>query len=183
LPRLPDFQARHPEIEVMLDTTVAPVAFDRDEADVAIQFGDGRWPGVDAQLLLEDVIEPVCTRDFAARHASSIQARGLDGMLLLHSHYRRSDWRDWASAAGLRIANARFMSFPSSLLSYQAAIEGVGIAIAQTRFVAGELESEALVRPFDQPLRRAAGYYIVTPRGMESSRARAFRRWVMRSIG
>ncbi|MBV9840041.1 MAG: LysR family transcriptional regulator [Sphingomonadaceae bacterium] len=181
LPRLPDFQASHPDIEVRLDTTVSPVAFERDDADVAIQFGEGEWPTVDCRLLIEDIIEPVCSRDYAARNADAIVAGQLAGMLLLHSRYRRLDWRDWAVAADRPLAGARFMPFPSSLLSYQAAIEGVGMAIAQTGFLAAELGSGTLVRPFDRPLRRPAGYYLVTPRGSEPDRVRAFRRWIIRA--
>ena len=74
------------------------------------------------------------------------------------------------------------MAFPSSLLSYQAAIDGVGMAIAQTHFLAADFQAGLLTRPFNRPLRRTTGHYLIIPRGTEPERVRLFRRWIMRQF-
>lgn len=180
LPRLPDFHAKNPGIEVRIDTIVAPVSFARDNVDLAIQFGEGAWPGSRSQLLLPDLIEPVCTPDFAARHRDAIAGGTLQTVRLLDCHYRRADWPHWAEAAGCRLDGAQMMTFPSSLLAYQAAAEGLGIAMAQIDLVPAELLTGVLVRPFARPLRRPLGYFLVTPARPEPERVRIFRRWISR---
>lgn len=74
---------------------------------------------------------------------------------LLHSHYRRRDWPDWLEAAGVAIAETQEpLMFPSSLLTYQAALDGLGIAMGQPAMLETELRSGSLVCPIDRPLRR-----------------------------
>src|ERR1700761_2993332 len=60
--RLPKFQELHPKIRVKLDASVENVNFARDDIDLAIQFGRGDWRGVEKQLLIRDVIQPVCSQ-------------------------------------------------------------------------------------------------------------------------
>lgn len=181
LTRLPDFQNRHPDIEVRLDTTVTPASFERDEVDLAIQFGNGSWPETTSLLLIGDMIEPVCTPDFAKQHGLSPGVSIPEGLRLLESRYRRADWHDWAAAANVTLEGVSFMRFPSSLLTYQAAIEGMGMAMGQSDFLSSELKEGTLVAPFARPLRRDLGYYLVAPRKPEPVHAGLFRRWIMRS--
>ena len=66
IPRLPAFKRQHPQIEVRITNAVPDVDFSRDAVDLAIQFGDGRWPNVQADLLFPDELEPVCSPRYAA---------------------------------------------------------------------------------------------------------------------
>jgi len=64
-------------------------------------------------------------------------------------------------------------------LTYQGAIDGLGVAMAQVAFVADEIERGRLVAPVDFRLRGAASYFVVCPR--EKSRQRKvslFNRWI-----
>src|SRR4051794_13379582 len=56
VPRLPRFQAAHPELDVRLSTNSALVDFARDDVDVAVRYGTGRWPGVRADKLFDDIL-------------------------------------------------------------------------------------------------------------------------------
>lgn len=186
IPRLPDFQAHHPSIEVRIDNAIPDVDFDRDSADVAIQFGDGTWPRVSSDLLFHDEIEPVCTPGYLESHKGP---RGkLDALLkhrLLVSHYRRTDWEEWLEYAGLSevAQGSERMSFGSSVLTWQAALDGMGIAIGQTPMLKAELESGRLVRPFDMPCRRGKAYYLVRPQvERESRKIVAFRDWLLETV-
>lgn len=185
IPRLPDFKQLYPNIDVRISNAVPEVDFDRDPVDVAIQFGDGQWPRMQADLLFVDVIEPVCSPQFLAEHASDSQhpEKAL-GQRLLVSHYRRTDWDDWLAATGLRAcaADAERMSFSSSVLTWQAAQAGLGLAMGQTALLGPELESGRLVRPFGRPLRRDKGHYLVRPAVQRGSKkVGAFREWLLES--
>ena len=190
IPRLPDFYGKYPGIEVRLSTAVPDVDFDRDPVDMAIQFGDGRWPNVQADLLFLDQIEPVCSPRFLARHAPDRQhPESMLRQRLLVAHYRRNDWGDWLAASGLQemcVDNGR-MSFNSSVLTLQAAVDGLGIAIGQTRLLSSDFEAGLLVRPFAQtrwkPLRSERAYYLLRPlHQREIRKTRVFREWLLQTV-
>ena len=184
LRRLPDFQEAHPHIEVHLGTDVTPVDFAKEDIDLAIQFGSGAWPGAHCEKLFGDEITPVCSPGLL--RAAPLQ--GLDDLKrhrLLHSHYRRQDWADWLQAAGRPdlADHAEAMKFPSSILTYQAAIDGLGIAIGQVRLLAQELEQGLLVRPFDLVLRRELAYYLLMPkRDSVPKKVMVFRDWLIKEV-
>ncbi len=183
IPRLPEFKLRHPNIDVKITNAVPDVDFDRDRADMAIQFGAGRWPHSMADLLIPDEIEPVCSPRFLAdaAPAKGDPASLLKGRLLV-SHFRRSDWDDWLAAAGMTdlAADAERMTFGTSILTWQAALDGLGLAIGQTTLLMDDLRSGRLVRPFARPLRRPLGHYLVRPEVQRDSRKlSAFREWII----
>lgn len=183
IPRLPEFQREHPQIEVRISTAVPEVDFDRDPVDVAIQFGDGRWPRVQADLLFEDEIEPVCSPRYLREHAKAgRRPQALLSQRLLTSHYRSSDWDEWLAATGLVEAarGAERMEFSSSVLTWQAAHDGLGMAIGQTAMLAAEFASGELVRPFAQPVRTGRSYWLLRPAlQRESRKVAVFRDWLL----
>ena len=187
IPRLPDFQAQFPSIEVRIDNAIPDVDFDRDPADLAIQFGDGRWPRVNSDMLFGDEMEPVCTPAYLQSHKGS-RGKTLQPLLkhrLLVSHYRRADWDDWLAFAQMAdvAKDTERMSFGSSVMTWQAALDGLGIAIGQTAMLKSELESGRLIRPFEQPYRRDKAYYLVRPLVQrESKKIVAFRDWLLETV-
>ncbi|HXP97633.1 MAG TPA: LysR family transcriptional regulator, partial [Telmatospirillum sp.] len=61
LPRLKSFLDAHPDIEVRLDATNEPTDFSRAAVDVEIRHGEGRWPEVFVEGLVEEQFVPVCS--------------------------------------------------------------------------------------------------------------------------
>lgn len=181
MPRLHEFQSAYPAIDVILDTAVVPAALAGAHVDVAIQYGNGDWSDVNATLLIEDRIEAVCSPTYAARYTEPLRRGSLDGIRLLQSRYLKHDWTDWAAAAGIAIDTVPTMTFSSSLLAYQAAVDAMGIAVGQVSMLQTELDSGTLVAPFERPLARAAGFYLITARGPEPRRVSLFRRWIERA--
>lgn len=178
--RLPRFQAQHPDIAVRISTAVTPVDFARDQVDAAIQLGRGNWPGGDATRLFGDEIAPVCSPTLLEGR-QLLKPEQLAQFPLLHSHYRRSDWPDWFASVNSSMAEEGEPTvFPSSLLTYQAAVDGLGIAMGQLPLLQDELATGVLVRPLPQTLRRDLAYYLVLPRDKAiDSRLRAFRDWLL----
>jgi LysR family glycine cleavage system transcriptional activator len=110
----------HPNIDVHITNSVLEVDFDRDFVDVAIQFGDGKWPGTQTDLLFRDEIEPVCSPRFLSEHASDKRhPERLLKQRLLVSHFRATDWDDWLSATGLasHATDVERMRFSTSVLT------------------------------------------------------------------
>jgi LysR family glycine cleavage system transcriptional activator len=179
IPRLPHFKARHPEVEVSILNSTAPLDFGAEQCDLAIVLGDGHWPGAEATLLLEDIVEPVCAPGFIAEGAGP---EALRGKRLLVSKYRKDDWPRWLAQAGLSdlFETAETMVFSSSILTWQAAVDGLGIAIGQQHMLEADFQAGRLVRPFARPLRTGKGHYLVTPALQRySGKIAAFKDWLM----
>jgi LysR family glycine cleavage system transcriptional activator len=183
IPKLGLFRALHPKIEVRISNAVPEVDFDRDSVDVAIQFGNGRWPHVQADLLFHDEIEPVCSPAFLAQHAPNAKyPRSLLRQRLLISHYRRTDWEIWLQAMGYEESalEAEEMTLGSTILCWQAAVDNLGIAIGQRELLSSEFANGQLVRPFNQPLLRTQAYYLVRPEHQrETRKVQVFRDWLL----
>ena len=185
IPRLGEFHKLHPTIEIQISNAVPDVDFDRDPVDLAIQFGDGKWPRVQTDLLFHDQVEPVCSPHYLEQHAPNANhPESLLRQRLLVSHYRRSDWDDWLQASNLTnlAKDAEQMSFSSSVLTWQAAVDGLGVAIGQNALLAFEFNAGLLVRPFACPVRSSKAYYLLRPKlQRDSLKVTMFRDWLLAS--
>lgn len=183
IPRLGEFRSLHSDIEVKISNAVPEVDFDRDTVDVAIQFGNGHWPNVNARFLFGDEIEPVCSPEYQKKFAPNAKfPASLLRHQLLVSHYRRNDWADWLKATGLsgEAEGSIEMTFSTSVLTWQAAVDGLGMAIGQNRLLTHEFEKGLLVRPFAKPVHTGLGYYLVwAKRARESQKVSAFSDWMV----
>ena len=183
IPRLEEFHRTHPDIEVRISNAVPDVDFDRDAVDLAIQFGDGKWPGVVSELLFEDELEPVCAPDFLKKFAPNPKfPSSLLRQRFLISKYRRDDFQIWLGATGLasEVQAPDEMTFSTSVLTWQAAVEGLGLAIGQNALLGKEFAAGTLLRPFKRPVRTGKGYYLVRPRlQRESRKVTVFRDWLL----
>jgi LysR family glycine cleavage system transcriptional activator len=183
LPRLYRFEAAHPGIAVRLSHSVTPVNFQRDAADLAIQLGDGRWPGLGSRRLLPDILQPVCSPRLLEGDPSLREPDGLLQHRLLVSRYRRSDWRDWLAGIDRLDLLRDGMEFTSSVLTYQAAAEGLGIAIGQMPLLAQDMRAGLLVPLFALPVRRDLDYHAVWPADRPPERkAQTFLSWLYKEV-
>lgn len=180
IPRLPSFRRKHPDIELQMNTAVQPVDFTRDSADLAIQFGDGKWPGAISKLILPDVLQPVCSPDFLEANGPIRDISDLRNLQLIDARLRTKDWRDWLKYVDMDGDGLDFMEFPSSLLAYQAATSGLGVAMGQLSLVQSYVEKEQLVLLLDKRLRRDLGYYAIWPEALSmTTKIRAFLHWLV----
>src|SRR5215469_16960844 len=172
LPRLTAFQEAHPGIDVRITTSTALVDFRNGDVDAAIRWGRGHWPGVRAEWLMTDEAFPVCSPAL------------LEGKRPLHTSTYDDDWRQWLTAAGLPsdISKSPGVTFDLILMTVQAAIDGIGVAMGRTSYVQDDIAKGRLVVPFKIALPADAGFYLVSPEGMaEPAKLKAFRQWLVAS--
>ena len=185
LPRLSNFQQTHPGIDVRITTSTSLVDFRRDDVDAAIRYGRGNWPGVRADWLMADELFPVCSPallngDKALRCPEDLA----NHTLLRSSGGYDDDWRLWLTAAGLasNISKQPGLSFDLILMTVQAAIDGIGIAMGRTSYVQEDIAKGRLVVPFKITLPSDAGFYLVSPEARaEPAKLSAFRQWLLAS--
>ncbi len=88
IPRLAEFQVRHPGIGVALSTTTRPVDLGNEDIDCAIRHGRGAWKGLASTLLFKETLMPIA----AASIADRIGSRAGEGIPLIRARSRFMDW-------------------------------------------------------------------------------------------
>jgi LysR family glycine cleavage system transcriptional activator len=164
MPRRADFHARHPDISVQVTTSHDAVDFSTDNVDAAIHYGTALPRGAAGERLFKEVLVPVCSRRYL-QGARALSPRELADKVLLHSLRRPDDWPRWFAAAGAPgLKLNQKLVFENSSLTYQGAINELGIAIAQIALVRDDLISGQLVMPSGFTLSCDAGYFLSYPR-------------------
>ena len=74
VPRLGRFRVAHPDLDLRISASSELVDFARDDVDVGIRMGSGRYPGLRVDRLFGESLVPVCSPDAAAR--ASIRCAG-----------------------------------------------------------------------------------------------------------
>ncbi|MFC4203169.1 LysR family transcriptional regulator [Candidimonas humi] len=184
IPRLEDFHKQYPKLSVLIIASVDEVNFEKDRIDFSIQLGRGTRPGLEVDLLFDDIIEPVCSQGFLRKHApETAYPQAVLRTRLLDSHYRpKSDWLMWAKACNYEndIADTPHMSFSSSVLTWQAAMDGLGVAIGQMALLTEDIKEGNLVAPFHQPVRTGLSFHLLRPRVQREARKIVlFRDWIL----
>jgi LysR family transcriptional regulator, glycine cleavage system transcriptional activator len=186
LPRLSAFQEAHPGIDVRITTSTALVDFQRDDVDAAIRYGRGQWPGLRADWLMADQLFPVCSPALLTGNRPLRNPEDLAHQTLLHtSAGYGDDWRQWLTAAGLPadISKQPGLTFDLILVTVQAAIDGIGVAMGRTSYVEADIAKGRLVVPFKTTLPADAGFYLVSPRAKaDSPKLGTFRQWLVASM-
>jgi len=189
VPRLDEFHARYPDIDVRLDATQRLVDLRRDEFDLGIRFGPGHWEGLEADYLLDEEFIPVASPALLARKPVKVPA-DLTGHTLLHRDDSPGpaplDWAMWLQAAEVEgIDPERGLRYSMESMAIQAALDGHGIALVSNVLVEADLEAGRLIRLFDIGLRTGldVAYYLAyAPSRLRHPRVSAFRDWLLEEV-
>jgi LysR family transcriptional regulator, glycine cleavage system transcriptional activator len=183
IPRLPDFQRIHTDIEVRLVAATNPVDFDRDAVDIGFRYGRGHWRGWRSDPLFMDELFPVCSPGYLAQRDATAPATLIPQSTLLHHNLRSGDWADWLALADCARARHDNHYFEDLSIVYECARASLGIAIGQRSYIEDDLESGRLVQPFNTVLHRDLGYYLVCPtERADAPKIALFREWLLSRI-
>jgi len=179
IPRLAHFRKVHPGIGFQIETSHTALDPHDLEVDVAIRLGTGDWPDLECHRLFDEELMPVgsptllCGRKLTGPH-------DFDELVLLHAQQRPNDWENWLRSAGITDVDAHSgMRFDHSGMVYQAAINGLGLAMAQTMHVRDELAAQRLVPYADAPMKTQRAYYLVhLPSRASDPVVASFVRWL-----
>jgi LysR family glycine cleavage system transcriptional activator len=186
VPRLADFSASHPGVGLSVAASMALVDFAREEADCAVRYGAGQYPGMHVTRLMTERVVPVCAPTLIDGPEPLDHPRRLAGRVLLHDDELRDDpgcpdWRMWLRAAGIRdIDVTRGPRFDQSNLAIEAAIAGQGVALTRLRLAEADLAAGRLVRPFGGAVPVDFAYWFVCPpERLERPPVQAFAGWLV----
>jgi LysR family glycine cleavage system transcriptional activator len=182
MPRLPAFLAQFPEYSVRLDTHVELLDFRGTHLDLAIQLGHGNWRDARSRKLFDEEVDVVCSPEYAARHGNF--ETGFGDVVMLQAKYRRREWNLWAAETSVDIDLGNGMDFDTSILTYSAAMQGLGLAVGQLDLVREEIDSGKLVCPFNRPVKTGLAFHIVWPTTKSTAtQCKRFTDWLLETCG
>jgi len=179
MPRLFRFRQAHGDIDVRVAVSERLADFISDGIDIAIRCGGGQYPGLSAELLMEEDHFPVCSPKLLGGKYPLRTPADLARHTLLHDVFT-VDWAIWLHSAGIDYVDPhRGPTFLSSDHAIQAAIRGEGVVLGRSALVADDLAAGRLVRPFELSLPAGLAYYVVCPpRALKRPNVKAFRDWL-----
>jgi DNA-binding transcriptional LysR family regulator len=161
IPRIAQFQARHPNIEVAILTTTRPVDLRSEEVDCAIRHGRGGWKGVAATLLFRETLVPIASPDIARRVAAGGRP-GWHGAPLIRARSRFMDWASWQKQdPALAKRRLKWLTVETRAQALDAAVAGAGVALMDMAYVGTAVSEGRLKLLAERPMQLPTGYYFV----------------------
>lgn len=182
-PRLLAFQRMHPAIRLHLETRDERVDLARDQVDVAIRYGAGRYSGVNVERLVGAQAFPVCSPRLL-RGRRQLPLASLGHLTLLHDETSRGranvpDWAAWMRGNGVTgIDVEKGPVFASLYLAQEAAAAGHGVALGLAPLVEADIRDGRLARPFAGALDNAYAFWLVRRKGERRPAVLSFCDWL-----
>ncbi len=185
LPRLKNFHAAHPDINLSVVATIELADFSSDPFDASIRMGGGHWEETRAVYLFDQVLAVVCHPSFL---------KGRDGLLspaqvatypLILNAYMPGTWDTWFESAGIE-----FPATSSGRLELQGVAQvvealqsGDALGLVDKNFIRPDLESGRLAMACEHIVAGSGGYYLVyAASGEELPSLVRFREWLRDQI-
>ncbi len=166
IPRLAEFHASLPDIELRTMATEALSDFDRDQVDIAVRMTRSPFPADQEALLLfrqelVAVASPHLIRDFQL----PLSIEQLRSLPLLHDAHHH--WPAFLGADGKLPGTA----FNQTTLALDAALAGQGVALACRAFVTADLDAGRLQQVIGQTAIMGPDYFLVCKRTQSRRKA------------
>lgn len=176
MPRLRDFWNRHPDIGVSLHPDARLVDLRAEGVDLAIRYGDGKWPGLEATFLASARLAVAAAPEMVQAHKPMTTAE-----------LSAADWvlaRDWPEqdnylrSLGLNPERLSRTDMTTEELAIGAARQGLGLVVESLALLEDDVAAGRLVVVHDSRDRLPA-YFLVHAPGRLSPSARAFADWLL----
>lgn len=142
LPRMPRWQALHPDMTLELHTTLQVVDIKREGFHVALRQGKGPWRGLEGTCLIDSPLIVVAAPALA-RGLPDFSPAVLAQQALLGTSAR---WEHWFAEAGHPCRVTPVATFNDMGLLLQATEQGMGVALARKLLAADALRAGRLVQ-------------------------------------
>ncbi|MCK5873244.1 MAG: LysR family transcriptional regulator [Alcanivoracaceae bacterium] len=179
LPRLTDFQQRHPDIELRIDASLRYVDLGKQDIDLAIRFGRPPWPGCRHEKLLDLYVLPVCPPAMALEHDLARHPERLAQLPLIQMTERADSWDRFFAMAGLGRPQTEKQFFVDDYPAAIEAAETLGVALAVLPLEQPLLDSKRLAAPWPAigPLPESV-YAVMREEQAERRDIRTFLDWL-----
>jgi len=161
VPRLSEFTARNPDIEIRLGTSDETPDRHPPDADLSIRLHRAPPDTGDAHFLFPLRLVPAGSAGFK----ESLEVEGVqivsDFPIIVHDTWPDA-WRDWSANSGIRLPDeAKVTRLDSMIAIVRAAERGLGAALVPVPLADQWFRQGTIVRLFDEELVAGPGYYLV----------------------
>jgi DNA-binding transcriptional LysR family regulator len=182
IPRIARFGAKHPDIDLVLETSSHAVDFDIEAFDAGVSVADAAFEGLVSHPLADIRATPVATPSLVHRLGLR-EPRDLARAALIHVTTFPAAWPQWLERAGVPgLRSVRTIMVDSFVAAMQAAEQGAGVALGMELFIAERERQGAICRPFriEHPL---GTYWLVHPPAARRNRAlQLFKSWLLAEL-
>lgn len=168
LPRLADLLARHPGIEIRLNSQGSSMQGERipwpvfadAPADLQIVYGGADMWKDRASLLFSEVFRPFCAPGLLRESPDQLLEQTLIG-----TSQNYLSWEDWFNGQGIDLQETAVTThqLDPSHLAIAAAVAGLGVILESEALVQREVSAGSLVSPFPQLSLPGLSYWIFAP--------------------
>ncbi len=184
MPRLAEFQAAHPAIDLVLDASDESKRVLPPNADVAIRLFKTPPTNRDSRLLFPLSLVPACSPALRERLREHPQHDAAPFPVVVHRG-RPDAWKLWATQSGIELPmTGSVVQLDAMSAIVQAAERGLGVALVPLQLTEAAFREGRLVRLFEHALETTDAYHIVcreTPE--ERPDVLDFRDWVLERFG
>lgn len=170
----------HPNIDLRIHASHEPVPLDGVTADLAIRYGDGRWPGLIAEKLFDNTFIPACSPHLGLHDVAQLPAHPLIHFRpqpTVSSPLNWAYWQKLAQVPGLDVSAGLVFSDETHAIS--AAIGGQGVALMSRKLVEDDLRDGRLVQPFGPELEGKPFFLVYPESRRHDPTVLAIRDWVL----
>lgn len=175
------FQQQHKELDVRISAFEWLTDFKKDDCDIAIRYtSDPIYPGLKCELLLEEEVFPVCSKQVYDSYHGKLTPKSLLNANLCHEDFTTEDWHDWFDAVQIQAKpKLRGTRFSHMVTMLEAVENHQGFALGRTPLVQDDINRGLLVEPFNQRIKGNMSYYLVYPISTESDqKLQIIRQWL-----
>lgn len=177
MPRISDFRLEHPDVELMLNPTAEVVDLAPGSVDVAIRFGDGKWKGLDAELLLPTTFAIMAATALVGDKTFTDPEQLVDYPWL--QELGTNELSLWLEGQGVIAPGKLDITHLPGYMVLDGLRRGDGITASARMFLESDIAAGHLRVLFEET-RPGSGYYIVTRPGVMRPPVKAFVSWLRR---
>lgn len=183
VPRLSDFTAEHPEIDIQVGTSDETSEKHPSDADLSIRLFKSPPENMPSNLLFPLRMVPAGSPEFKKKMTVKNKTIVSEFPIIVHE-LRPKAWAQWASAAGIQLPeNTKAIRFDSTIAALRAAQRGIGAALVPVPMGNLWLKEGSLVRLFKKELVADLSYYLAcTEDRAEDENVLRLRDWILRNF-
>ena len=180
IPRMSAFQHQHPNVEIKLTTSLAPVDFQAHSYDIAIRGSTSPEVGCRSLPFMTETIVPVCHADLLEQGLKTPADLARHTLVAYSTEPYASP--DWLAAAGVpELKPASMLNFEQMYFALQAAAEGLGVVLVPLFLVADDIIVGRLCAPFGTLAAKQRSYHAnSSAQGAPSALVNQFCDWLLR---
>jgi len=183
VPRLSEFTAKHPEIDIQVGTSDESSEKLPSDADLSIRLFRSPPPDTPSNLLFPLRMAPAGSPAFKKNMVVKKKAIVSEFPIIVHETHPKA-WAQWSSSSGITLPeNAKVIRLDSMIAVVRAAEQGIGAALVPVPLGDLWFQQGSIVRLFNKELTADVSYYLVCKDDrVNDAGVRLLRDWIVRNF-